>query len=183
MERQTFKKLLILSVFGISLVFLASCGGEKKGVSGLIPQKPAEPGLNSPAVQPTGLIFAGSFRIVNSGVYETLMKTCARCGTKRLIETPFGTRYERYWSFGESLKECTNWLTEGFLQLEFTERKLPTSVKVQIQPKYKGSSDDVWGFPFELTATAQPINENQGFEIFISPNQGLGGVYSLIFKL
>lgn len=180
MNRRILNKIFFLFALFAGLVFVSSCNSQKEEVSGLTPKAPKQPAL-PPSTEAPSYVFAGSFRVVNSGVYETLMRTCARCGTKRLIETPFGTRYERYWSLGESLKECRNWLSEGFLQLEFTEQKLPTSVKVLIQPKYRGSSD-VWGYAFEFTGTAVSINQNKGFEIVISPNQGLGGVHNIVLS-
>ena len=176
MKRQSLKKRCFLFVLGACLFI--SCDG-KKEVTGILPTAPTEPTTQTPAAPVH--VFYGSYQVVNGGFYETLMKTCARCGTKRLINTTFGTRYEKYWSFGESLKECTNWLNEGLLQLEFAEFKLPTSVKVSFQPKYRGSSDQL-GWPFELEAEARPINNNEGFEILISPNQGLGGVHNLILS-
>ena len=182
MKGQVLKRSFFYFAMGASLAFLGSCNKDKGKVAGLLPTGPTEPlGTETPVVNAPLHVFAGSFQVVNSGPYETLMRTCSRCGTKRLINTPWGTRYERYWSLGESYKECGNWLSGGFLQLEFAERKLPTSVKVLIQPLYRGSVD-TWGFPFELTATAVPINKNQGFEIFISPSQGLGGVYNMILS-
>ena len=175
-----FRPGLLNLAFALCLAFLISCEGEKKAVSGSIPNEPTQPGVTT-GIQAPAYVFAGSFQVVNSGFYETLLRTCSRCGTKRLIQTPHGARYERYWSLGESLKECSNWLSEGFLQLEFAQKKLPTSVKVLFQPKYIGSQDR-WGHSFELTTEAVAINKNEGFEIIIHPNQGLGGLYSMILS-
>ena len=167
-----------LNLFSIlCFALLISCDGEKRAVIGSIPK---EPTLLT-GTQATGIIFSGNFQVVNSGLYETLLKICSRCGTKRIIQTPFGSRYERFWILGESVKKCRNWLNGGFLQLEFAEKKLPTSVKVSFQPKYRGSQD-FWGHPFELTAQAVAINQNEGFEIIIHPNQGLGGNYNMILS-
>lgn len=176
----SFRSGLWSLVFALCLSLLISCGKEKEEVSGAIPKEPIQPSVTG--VQVSGFIFAGEFQVVNSGHYETLLKTCSRCGTKRLIQTPFGDNYERYWSLGgESLKECGNWLSEGFLQLEFAEKKLPTPVKILFQPKYRGSRD-IWGYSFELTGDAKAINKNEGFEIIIPPNRGLGGLYNMILS-
>ena len=165
--------------------FLIACKNDEKIVIGNTPKKPAPTGLNKGLlnVHKPSYIFAGGFNVVNSGYYRDLMEVCRRCGTKRLIQTPYGSTYQRSYTFGlgESLKKCQNWLNEGFLQIEFQENRLPTSAKVLIQPQYKGSQV-VWGEAFELTAVARPINENKGFEIFISPQDGLNGVYNLILS-
>ena len=169
--------------FIICAGFLITCKNDEKIVTGVIPKKPTKLNETLLKVNKPTYVFAGYFSVVNSGYYKDLMKICRRCGTKRLIQTPYGSTYQRFYTFGlgESLKECRNWLNEGFLQIEFQEKSLPTSAKVLIQPKYKGSQV-VWGEAFELTATARPINENKGFEIFISPRDGLNGIYNLILS-
>jgi len=192
MQRQSKKRTKIDSlptkllglVVAISMSFLISCDNEKTEVSGTLPQEPItnrESPVNTPPETPALHIYSGAFQVVNSGAYKTLLETCSRCGTKRITQTPFGTRYERHWSLGESTKACDNWLSEGFIQLDFAENRLPTSVKVLFQPKYRGSVDQ-WGWPFELTAEARPINQSQGFEIVIPPNSALGGLYPLILS-
>ena len=176
------KQVLKNSFFFVFCLFLlGSCNNEKKPVSGSLPTEPLVPGSEQTPVIPA-YIYAGSFNVVNSNVYESLLTTCSRCGEKRLISTPFGDHYERHWSLGDSVKACKNWLREGFLQLDFAKRTLPSPVKILIQPKYFTSSGKKEGYPFEVSSTAEPINENKGFEIIVSPNQGLKGIYDMVIS-
>ncbi|MBC6415142.1 MAG: hypothetical protein GDA46_01965 [Bdellovibrionales bacterium] len=167
-------------LFIICLALLNSCQKKEKiNVSGITPKKPLAQPLGK-IVSPS-YVFANYVTIVNNNVYEDLLSVCRRCGKKRIIEGPFGTTYQRFYSLGENIKACKNWLYEAFLQIEFETKQLPTSVKVLIQPKYKGSRI-FWGEAFELKALASPINENEGFEIIISPKDGLNGNYNLIVR-
>lgn len=183
------KKLLFCSLF---LFLLGGCNNQSSIVDS--PYFPLGP--SNPFTHPTTTIasprpvYAGYFRILNSGNYKALLSACRRCGEKRLIRGPFGgVTYQRTWTLGENPKSCNNWLGQGFLQIEFEADQLPTTAKVLIQPKYSGhlgsysvtgERQEVWGEAFEVSATAHPTNENEGFEIIINPSQGIEGTYNLI---
>ncbi|MDE0091659.1 MAG: hypothetical protein OXN83_00035, partial [Oligoflexia bacterium] len=160
-------------------------------VTGLLPEAPAPPAedVEAPAEKP---VYGNYFRVYNANRYRLLLEACHRCGLKRLVQGHFGqTQYQRFWTTSESPKRCENWLSQGYIQIEFSENKLPTTAKILIQPKYTGSAriyglggkaQDIWGEAFEVTTSARPINENEGFEILVSPAEGLLGVYTMVIK-
>jgi len=85
----------------MTVVFLISCG-EKKEVSGALALPVVDPPNQKPDTTPSVTplyVYSGEFQVVNGGLYKTFLEICSRCGTKRLIQTPFGDRYERYWTF------------------------------------------------------------------------------------
>ena len=190
---KTFIKLLILSF--VSLIFL-QCGkktGNKDPVviSGQLPPAPNPVATGAETAKPV-YVYGGHFSVYNSSFYKKLLETCRRCGLKRLIQGPYGqTQYQRFWTSHQDPKRCENWLGKGYIQIEFLENRLPTKAKVLIQPKYTGSAviydfqgkeQEIWGEAFEITASARPINENKGFEVLVSPSDGLFGVYTMVIK-
>ena len=163
-------------------------------VSGQLPTapNPVATGVGAPLQDPV-YVYGNHFRVYNNRLYRNLLESCRRCGLKRLVQGPFGqTQYQKFWTSHENPKRCDNWLSKGYIQIEFLENKLPTTAKVLIQPKYTGSARiydfagkerEIWGEAFEvLSLTARPINENEGFEILVSPADGLLGVYTMIVK-
>ena len=188
MKRKTIKISFLSLLLGSSLVFLMSCNSDKTTVTTITsPEKPGT-GTTLPILpQAPTYVFGSHFRVVNSKAYELILKNCSRCGTERLIQNPLGgSSYQRSrsWSWGNNINNiniqaCSNWLYKGYLQLEFTNTTLPTTVKVLIQPLYTTGSLEHWGVPFELTTTAYAINEDEGFEILVYPNQGLRGTSTL----
>lgn len=179
--KNLFKNFLVFFL----LFFISSCDKENTEVTGKLLKGPSPVQVTTNTL-PTGFFYGNHFSIQNSSLYENLLEVCRRCGTRRIITDPFGggTTYQRFWVLGDSPKKCRNWNNQGYIQIEFAERRLPTSVKVLIQPRYTGRSAYAmeWGEPFEISATANPINENQGFQISVNPSEGLGGVYSLIIR-
>ena len=192
---KTFIKILILSF--VSLIFL-QCS-KKTGseipivVSGQLPVAPNPTGtVTDPVIQKPVYAYGNYFRVYNSSLYKSLLETCRRCGLKRLIQGPYGqTQFQRFWTSHENSKRCENWLSKGYIQIEFLENRLPSTAKVLIQPKYTGSAvsydfqgkeQEEWGEAFEITAVARPINENDGFEILVSPADGLLGVYTMVVR-
>ena len=125
----------------------------------------------------TQLVWGGHFNVDNSGRYEDLLVACRRCGTKRVIQNPYGggVTYQKFWVPDSHPKECQNWRSTGYMQVEFAELKLPTKATVSFQPKYSHSSNEYWGQPFAVKGEARAINENEGFAITLTPSSGLGG--------
>lgn len=174
----TNKILIILGSF--SFLFVLNCKNENTKIGGKLL------GITAPqqnAVSTPGYVYGNHFRVQNSSLYETLLEACRRCGTKRFFTNPSGgTTYQRFWVHKTDPKECRNWGSKGYLQIEFAEKKLPTTATFLIQPQYTGPNSSWWGEPFEITARAEPINENKGFQIRVNPADGLGGVYSMIVR-
>ena len=191
--------LLFIKVFSI-LFFLSSCNNNSSSVKGVLPKGPTNktptvrPITTAPAAPaaPIRYTYAGFFRITNSNSYKELLENCRRCGTKRWTQGPYGSiNYQRLWTTSGALQRCDNWLHQGFLQIDFQNKTLPSEAKVLIQPKYTGSmtsfsitgeEQEVWGEPFEISVQAYSINKNKGFEIKINPSDGIPGNYSLTLK-
>ena len=79
-----------------------------------------------------------------------------------------GETYQRHYVSKSDLKRCRNWAREGYIQIEFEEKKLPTMATLSIWPKYTGSDRSVFewgGAPFAFTVEARPINEDKGFQM------------------
>ena len=179
-----------LIILFFSLLLSLHCNKEPVVVDSPLPKAPAPITTGSSAQNP---VYGNHFQVYNSGLYKSLLEACRRCGLKRLVQGPFGqTQYQRFWTSHESPKRCDNWLSKGYLQIEFLENKLPSSAKVLIQPQYTGSArvynpggkeQEVWGSAFEVSGvTARPINENEGFEILVGPADGLLGIHTLVVK-
>ena len=175
-----------------SILPVLHCNREPIVVAGQFPPAPFTTGTETPAQKP-GYVYGNHFRVYNSKLYRSLLETCSRCGLERLLQGPFGqTQYQRFWTSSESPKRCENWLSKGYIQIEFLENKLPTTAKVLIQPQYtgpariynfEGKEQKIWGEAFEISGvTARPINENEGFEILVSPADGLLGNYNLVIE-
>ena len=180
MERKAIKIYFLSLLLGSSLLFLISCNSAKTTVTTTKNNtNPTKIPNTLPATTQTTHIFGADFRVVNSNSYQLVLENCSRCGTTRNIQGPFGTYHHRIKPYGPSFQACQNWLSGGYLQLEFSQQTLPTSVKVLIQPKYQSTSLEQWGEQFELTTEAYPINENKGFEIQVLPKQGLRGTFDL----
>lgn len=163
--------------FGLILCFMPSCSNNAPIGGGL---KPLPKNPKPIAATPSSVFFGGYFNPVNSGLYKLLLSSCRRCGTKRIVDTPGGTVYQRIWTLSKKdPRRCENWLQEGYLQVEFEKLVLPATATVSIQPKYRNGE---WGEAFSIKATARPINENKGFSIQVYPNQGLGGSYYMTVK-
>ena len=167
---------LILNVLALSALW--ACNNNPTQVQNSPPPKTTTPPVKTGE---GGLFYGHSFRVQNSSAYEKLLESCRRCGTRRLIQGPGGhTTYQRFWTSHSDPKRCRNWNTEGYIQIHFQENKLPTTAVVSIQPQYTDSNN--WGEPFSVTAQARPINKNRGFEIFLNPSEGLGGVHTLTIR-
>lgn len=173
------KKIFLVILCGIFLPFVLSCDNDNKEVVGQIPRT-----ITPPQTQPVsrpGYVYGNYFRVQNTSVYQTLMEACRRCGTRRFTTGPGGTTYQRHYVPRWNPKRCRNWNSAGYMQIEFSEKKLPTTATVLILPKYTGVDSSVpqWGEPFSITTTARPINENKGFQISVRPADGLGGLHSI----
>ena len=174
--------LIYCLLFTVSLFFAPSCKNNQT-VAGNLPTTPA----HTPQTTPSGplYIYGNYFQAQNSGTYKELLESCRRCGTRRFITGPWGgTSYQRFYTLSDNPKRCNNWVGQGYIQIIFKEKRLPTTATVSILPKYTGSGQvlNPWGEPFEVTAEARPINENKGFEIVISPSAGLKGVHDLTIQ-
>lgn len=174
--------LILLSVLFFSGLW--ACNNNPAVVEGGLPvTSPTPPAPPAPPAGETGIFYANSFTAQNNSAYQLLISSCKRCGMKRLIEHPGGgATYQRFWGFDSDPKRCKNWNTSGYLQIHFYEKKLPTTAVVSILPQYTGTASEHWGEPFSVTAQANAINENKGFEILLTPKMGLGGVDILKIK-
>ena len=167
---------LVLNSF--CLLFCVTCNnGQTNVIDKLSPSPPFD--FNE-SISQKKFIYGQAFQAQSISAYGRLLSTCKRCGVKRLIDTPSGTVYQRYYGFDFDPKKCKNW-TQGYIQIEFLEKKLPTQVIVSIKPEYTGLTSR-WGETFSVKATARPTNENKGFAIFVRPSDGIGGIYSLVIK-
>ena len=170
------KKFIILCGF-LPIFFSLSCNNKDTSVTGTLPGA-HKTGPKQETSSAPGYTYGNHFSTRNSFWYESLLSTCRRCGTKRLI----GDTYQRYYVTKPDPKRCRNWAREGYIQIEFEEKKLPTRATLSIWPKYTGSDRSVWewgGAPFGLTVEARPINEDEGFQMLINPNDGLSGISSI----
>lgn len=171
------KKLIFI---GLVLFFALSCFQKNTEVGGILPDEEPITEEVPPVVSEILYVYGSEFSVGYTASYETLMSACRRCGEKRYYETPSGnTVYQRF--YGHEGKKCRNWNSAGYIQIAFHENKLPTATTVTIQPKYSGPNtpSNPWGEPFEVTSTANPINENEGFQILLHREDGLGGVRSV----
>lgn len=179
------KKTLFITLSGFFCLFVLNCKNEPKNIVGQLPEIVTTTPQEQPVSKP-GYIYGNYFSVQNSSLYENLMAACRRCGTRRFITGPGGTTYQRFWVPKTDPKQCRNWNTEGYIQITFAEKKLPTSATLLIWPKYTGLDSRArayeWGVPFEITTTARPINENKGFEMALHPKAGLGGLNSMIIS-
>ena len=175
-------RIMLVTIFtGCFVLSVLGCSGKGVNVSGQLPVAPIH--TYGQPITGSGYVYGNRFRVQSSSVYEDLLDACRRCGTKRIINHPFGggTTYERYWTINSAdLKICKNWSSEGYIQIEFAERSLPTKATVLIQPKYTGAQSPFpWGQPFQITTTAIAINKSKGFQILLTPSSGLGGLQTL----
>ena len=186
MERQVLYKMKMnakfIILYGFFLLFVLNCNNSSTTIRGTSPAvnqgSPQQQTVSTP-----GYFYGNHFRVQNSSLYETLLSDCKRCGTRRLINRHGGgVTYQRLWVSKSDPRQCRNWSSEGYIQIEFEEKKLPTKAILSIWPKYTGLERLIseWGEPFEITAIAKPINENKGFQIALNPSDGLGGLHSLI---
>lgn len=182
------KPILILSLLASLIVITINCS-DNDTVGGVLPplDLPHEyPPEEEPPVpvpeEPSVYVWGSHFHAAN-GAYQDLVESCRRCGLKRVHPGgSFGAYYERTHPLSSGhIRDCRNY-SSGYIQIEFAENKLPTEATVTIQPKYQHNSDIKWGAPFAVTSTAVPINKDRGFQIILSPNQGLGGNKSLIVE-
>lgn len=171
------KKIAILSFS----LFVWACNNDNVKIGGApaTDKKPAKPATAKPSAPM--YVYGNKFRVYNAGQYESLLKVCRRCGTRRIVTNSWGgTSYQRFWTFGENPKRCSNWNSSGYIQVAFAENKLPTEATVSFQPEYVAGAQSQWGQPFELKAPARPVNENKGFQILLGPADGyFEGNYSM----
>ncbi len=176
------KKFFFSILAGGALLCALNCNREsvhvEKGGEGPSPAPTHSPG--KPA-KPT-YVYGNYFQTQDSSAYKTLLSACRRCGEKRLIINPYGggASYQRFWTLEGSPIRCDSWNSEGYIQIAFAEKRLPTTATVSIQPKFTGTHGTVnpWGSPFEITAQAKAINKNKGFQILIQP-KNFGGISRL----
>jgi len=177
--------LFLLSFLTLSLFasLLTNCNNDSAIIDNTVIEIPSPSPAETPPAEPI-LVWGSPFTVVNSSLYERLVRSCRRCGLKRVQKLNQGfVAYEKNYPFSsKDPKRCSNWNQRGYLQIEFLETKLPTSVIVTIQPKYSKSSISYWGEPFSIEAKATAINKNKGFQIIVSPSEGLGGTRSLYIQ-
>lgn len=126
-----------------------------------------------------GFVWYGDFTVGISKEYEELLKVCNRCG---ILKTSPGGNFKFNLTLFDSPSRCKNWLRDGGFQIEFAALKLPTEVTVTLQPHYRGGSTGCWGHPFTVKGVATATNESKGFEILLTPNNGLQGSRNLKIK-
>lgn len=167
------KKLFVQGLIGLALFFVLSCRNRNTAVGGNLPPTHLRPPVETPAPEVL-YVYGQKFSASGGSLYSKLLEACRRCGLERFFDTPSGTAYQRFWILGDSVRDCKNW-GGGYIQIEFQENKLPTTATVSIWPEYTGSNApfNPWGQPFAVSARAKPINENEGFQIILTPSDGL----------
>ena len=162
----------------VSAALTANCNGGRGSVTTTAP-----PGGTQPPPPPSSnqLVYGNHFSSRDSSAYQSLLQICNRCGRKWLSQNYGGgkTYNSCSWLSSDSPLKCQNWSSQGYLQIEFAEKKLPTAATVTIWPQYIYRSHEKWGQSFSVKGEAQPINENEGFSIIIPPSSGLGGQHTL----
>ncbi len=190
-DNKVMKRYLYLPFFILISFAFMSCNNNSGLVKGDAPiHIPTDTTTTPTVVVETKILYGGYFDIANSGLYESLMSSCRRCGLKRIHTNPYGggTTYERIYDlFGQGLiQKCSYWINSGYIQIEFDGPGLPTTASVTIKPK--SSKQDphnnsyIWGEAFTITGDVLPINKNKGFNIRLFPSNGLGGNFSLIIQ-
>ena len=192
-DKLKVKTIIAFTFLFFSILSLSNCKSKPVNVTGQLPKAPAPVAIQpNTSAQKSVYVYGNYFRVYNANRYLTLLEACRRCGLKRVVQGPFGqSQYQRFWTTSGDPKRCDSWNSKGYIQIEFLENKLPTTAKVLIQPQYTGQfknysfdgkAQEVWGEAFEITTTARPINENEGFEILVSPSEGLLGVYTMVIR-
>ena len=168
---------------------MMSCNNDSGLVAGDAPvHYPAK--NETTTVASSEILFGAYFDIINSNLYELLMASCRRCGLKRFHTSPFGgVTYQRIYDIfnNDIIQKCDNWTSSGYMQIKFDSPKLPTTASITIKPKSNkrdpfNANSYIWGEAFTIKGTAQPINENNGFNLRLFPSDGLGGTLSLIIR-
>ena len=146
--------------FIILVLFTVNCGEKEPVTTG--PGKPPIPGTPGHS-----FVYGNEFFVSDTAAYQSLLESCNRCGRKWLIPRSGGGH-----GHGKCLTlsshgplHCKNWLSQGYLQIEFATRALPTRATVTLWPKYNYGSRGQWGQSFSAEGTAEPIKENKGFFI------------------
>ena len=189
-DKLEVKKVIVFNF--LFFLALSSCKSKSVNVTGQLPKAPNPVTTHTTPAKKLSYSYGNYFRVYNTSRYLTLLEACRRCGTKRVVHGPFGqSQYQKFWTSSGDLKQCRNWTSRGYIQIEFLENRLPTTAKVLIQPQYTGpfqnygfdgKAQQIWGEAFEITTTARPINENEGFEILVNPAEGLLGVYTMVIR-
>ena len=166
---------------------LSACGSKTPVSGGAAkhtppPQSVSAPPSHTVTEPPPRFAFGNYFDVRDRASYRELLESCRRCGTKRLHADGSFERIYPLW--GDSPKQCDNWLYKGYMQIEFMENRLPGEAVIRILPGYAGRDASItkWGEPFQVSAVARPINSNDGFQIAVRPSDGLGGGGSLIIR-
>ena len=173
-----------IPLFFLTGLLFACSSGPEKGVTIGNPNPVRQPPAKSSgaAKKKSGIFFGNSFRPQSRGDYKLLLESCLRCGRKQLCG---GTYHKQIFSLTRNDPQlCDGWISEGFIQIEFKEKKLPTEAIVTIQPKHSRIGWGYWGrtAAFAAKARAYPINKNRGFAIDLNRGGGLGGQYPLKIK-
>ena len=169
-----FFSIAIFSVF----ILAVHCSGQRGRVAPpahTVPQTESIPQTGTPQLA-KGFVWYGEFRVGISKEYEELLKVCNRCGA---FKTAPGGNFQFNWTLFDSPSKCRNWLRDGGFQIEFAALKLPTEVTVTLQPHYSGGSTGCWGHPFTVKGVATAQNKSKGFEILLTPVNGLQGSRNL----
>lgn len=156
--------LLILTSITLAL-FTVNCGEKKPVTTGPPGTTPGTPGHT--------LVYGNEFFVSDSAAYQSLLESCNRCGRKWLTPSGGGHAFTKCLTLSSSSPlYCKHWLSQGYLQIEFATRALPTKTTVTLWPKYNYGSRGQWGQSFSAEGTAEPINENKGFFIRLTGLRG-----------
>ena len=167
---------LVLTIIATA-VLTVNCNG-----GGTVTTSPPGGGTTPPSEPSSTIVYGNHFFSRDSSAYQSLLQACNRCGRKWLSPNKWGggnTYHKCSWLSSDSPLKCQNWSSQGYIQIEFAAKKLPTTATVTIWPQYIYRSHEKWGQSFSVKGEAHPINENKGFSIQLPPSSGLGGLKTL----
>ena len=172
MSDRLFMKL-ILVFFSCLSVFLMGCDPpdkKKAGIPSGVTDAIHQPDAGGPHASKESVVWGGEFRVSDTGRYKNFLRVCQRCGRFKVLPGG-GFHYQASLAdilFDEGPNKCENWLSQGYLQVQFTNRRLPTEAIVVFWPQFRSSN--CWGHPFSAKGRALPVNESKGFKITLSPS-------------
>lgn len=156
----------LCSLSGCNNIFATSGDGVNK-ISPVTKQRPPVKKVE------TGFFYGVEFR--GEGNYKEFLERCGRCGDRKYDFTT-GSYTRTYRLFDKNQRGSCNELAKqkAYLQVEFTTKALPTAVNVWF--KARPGNFIQGATPVKFQGKAYPINENKGFEIVLSQQQGVGGL-------
>ena len=165
----------LLLGLALALTMLTGCN-YKHTVLG--PTNPETPTTTTVTNSVDHYIYGNSFN--GRANWELLLESCGRCGDEKVGSDGSYTKYWRWNWFGDDPRECRDLAKyESYIQIKFASRQLPTTATVHIQARPSAPFNNAGAIPFIIKGQARAINENEGFEIYLTQSDGSGGGYPL----